>query len=150
MGVTYLNVRLKRLPQDSQAADLEFLVDTGATYTLAPAADLAALGITPHRTLTLTLADGSQTAREMGGAYFEYQGVGGMAPVLFGRPGDANLLGATALEAMGLMIDPLSRNLRQLPAMLARMTVEVRSEKLEVGSEKLEVNSGVVDGLEDD
>jgi hypothetical protein len=59
----------------------------------------------------------------MGGAYFEYQGIGGTAPVLFGLAGDANLLGATALEAMGLMIDPLSRQLRQLPAMLARVTI---------------------------
>jgi len=123
VGVTYLNVRVKRLPDDPQHEDLEFLVDTGATYTLAPGSALTKLGITPHRTLTLTLADGSQTSRHMGGAYFEYGGVGGMAPVLFGEPDDANLLGATALEAMGLMIDPLSRELRQLPAMLARVSI---------------------------
>ena len=123
MGVTFLNVLVKRLPDDGDAEELEFLIDTGATYTLAPADVLGKLGITPHRTLTLTLADGSQTSRQMGGAYFEYRSVGGMAPVLFGQPGDANLLGATALEAMGLMIDPLSRDLRQLPAMLARVSI---------------------------
>lgn len=123
MGLTYLNVLVKRLPDDKAGEELEFLIDTGATYTLAPAATLQHLGITSHRTPTLTLADGSQTSRQMGGAYFEYRGVGGMAPVLFGQPGDANLLGATALEAMGLMIDPLSRDLRQLPAMLARVTI---------------------------
>lgn len=123
MGVTYLAVSVKRLPEEATKEDVEFLIDTGATYTLAPANVLNTLGIRPHRTLTVTLADGSQTSRDMGGAYFEYAGVGGMAPVLFGQPGDARLLGATALEAMGLMVDPLSRDLRQLPAMLARVRV---------------------------
>jgi len=123
MGVTYLSVVVKRLPSDTAFEEVEFLVDTGATYTLAPSELLVRLGVTPHRTLKLTLADGSKAERRMGGAHFEYQGVGGAAPVLFGEPGDANLLGATALEAMGLMIDPLSRNLRQLPARLARVTI---------------------------
>lgn len=123
MGVTFLNVLIKRLPDDPQFEELQFLIDTGATYSLVPAEVLDRLAISPHRTLSLTLADGSKTSRPMGGAYFEYAGVGGVAPVLFGQPGDANLLGATALEAMGQMIDPLSRDLRQLPAMLARVTV---------------------------
>lgn len=123
MGVTYLTVSVKRLPADQAAESVDFLIDTGATYTLAPAEILAKLGVVPHRKLTLTLADGSKTSREMGGAYFEYQNQGGMAPVLFGQPGDANLLGATALEAMGLMVDPLSRDLRSLPAMLGRLTI---------------------------
>ena len=51
-------------------------------------------------------------------AYFEYQGKGGGAPVVFGETGDSNLLGMTTLEAMGLMVDPLSRDLRPLPAVL--------------------------------
>ena len=102
---------------------MQFLVDTGAVYTLAPGEMLRRLGITPHRTLTLTLADGSKTTREMGGAYFEYQGTGGVAPVLFGTPGDMNLLGVTTMEAMGLMIDPLTRDLRQLPTMLAKFSI---------------------------
>ncbi len=123
MGVTCLSLTIKRLPDDAAAAAIDFLIDTGATYTLAPADVLSRLGVKSHRPLTRTLADGSKASREMGGAYFEYQGVGGMAPVLFGQPVDADLLGATALEAMGLMVDPLSRELRSLPAMLGRVTV---------------------------
>lgn len=123
MGVTDLTVTVKRLPNEPASEAVDFLIDTGATYTLAPTDVLTRLGVVPHRTLTLTLADGSKTSREMGGAYFEYQNVGGMAPVLFGLPGDAQLLGATALEAMGLMVDPLSRDLRSLPAMLGRLTL---------------------------
>ncbi len=123
MGVTFLNVLVKRLPDDPQGEELQFLIDTGATYSLVPSEVLDRLGVKPHHTLTVTLADGSKTGRPMGGAYFEYAGVGGAAPVLFGQPGDAILLGATALEAMGRMIDPLSRDLRQLPAMLGRVTM---------------------------
>ncbi len=123
MGITYLDITVKRLPSDPTDETLEFLVDTGATYTLAPAEVLTRLGIQPHRSLTVTPADGPKTSRPTGGAYFECQGVGGAAPVLFGQPGDANLLCATALESMGMRIDPLSRNLRQLPAMLARLSI---------------------------
>lgn len=123
MGTIYLDVMVKRLPADPQGETLQFLVDTGAVYTLAPADVLRRLGIAPHRTLTLTLADGSKTTREMGGAYFEYQGTGGVAPVLFGVQDDMNLLGVTTMEAMGLMIDPLTRDLRRLPAMLAKISI---------------------------
>lgn len=123
MGTIYLDILVKRLPSDTQGVSQQFLVDTGAVYTLAPGDLLRQLGITSHRTLTLTLADGSKTQREMGGAYFEYQGTGGVAPVLFGVAGDMNLLGVTTLEALGVMIDPLTRDLRYLPAMLAKISI---------------------------
>lgn len=122
MGVTYLDVTVKRLAEDHAAETVHFLVDTGVTYTVAPSDVLNRLGIKPHREVTLSLADGSQVHRPMGGAYFEYGGVGGMAPVLFGAAEDAELLGVTTLEAMGYMVDPLSRDLRRLPAMLASLS----------------------------
>jgi hypothetical protein len=39
--------------------------------------------------------------------------------VIFGEPGDANLLGALTLESLGLSLDPLKRELRELPMLLA-------------------------------
>jgi len=123
LGAVYLDILIKRLPQDPSGELLECLIDTGAVYSLAPADALARLGIAPHRQVTLTLADGSKRIRDVGNAHFEYQGVGGGAPVLFGQPGDINLLGVTALEAMGLMVDPLSRRLSPLPATLTRVTI---------------------------
>lgn len=123
MGAVYLDILIKRLPLDSQAETLEFLIDSGAIYSVAPTDVLTRLGIAPHRSATLTLADGSKRTRDVGGAYFEYQGVGGVAPVLFGQTGDLTLLGVTTLEAMGLMVDPLSRSLWPLPATLARVTI---------------------------
>jgi hypothetical protein len=44
--------------------------------------------------------------------------VGG-ADVIFGEKGDSTLLGAMSLEALGLALDPLKRELRPLPMILA-------------------------------
>jgi hypothetical protein len=55
---------------------------------------------------------GSASARTgVGDAYFEYQGEGGAAPVIFGETGDEPLLGATTLESLGLVLDPFKRRL---------------------------------------
>jgi hypothetical protein len=39
-------------------------------------------------------------------------------PVIFGDKGDASLVGALTLDALGLMVDPLRRELRPLPMLL--------------------------------
>jgi hypothetical protein len=39
--------------------------------------------------------------------------------VIFGEKGDATLLGALTLEALGLALDPIRRELKPLPMMLA-------------------------------
>ena len=118
MGMTFLDVTVKKQPDSRGERRIKFLIDTGAIYTVAPAAALRKLGIKPHRKESFTLADGSSIERGMGMAYFEYKGVGGGAPVVFGEAKDSNLLGMTTLESMGLMVDPLSRELRRLPTML--------------------------------
>ncbi len=118
MGMTHLQVTVKKLPDSKRRQRLQFLIDTGAVYTVAPAPVLRRLGIKPHRRERFTLADGSSIERKIGMAYFAYKGTGGGAPVIFGESGDTNLLGMTTLEAMGLLVDPLSRELRRLPAVL--------------------------------
>ena len=40
------------------------------------------------------------------------------ADVIFGEDGDSNLMGATTLQALGLVLDPLRRELRPLPMVL--------------------------------
>ena len=41
-----------------------------------------------------------------------------LATAIFGEEGDASLLGATTLEALGLALDSLRRELRPIPMML--------------------------------
>ncbi len=43
----------------------------------------------------------------------------GAAPVIFGEPGDATLLGTVTLESLGLILDPIRRELRPLPMIVA-------------------------------
>jgi hypothetical protein len=50
---------------------------------------------------------------------FRLDGRQGASPVIFGEPGDSALLGAVTLEALGVLLDPLKRELRPLPMMLA-------------------------------
>ena len=60
--------------------------------------------------------------RKKGIALFKYAGKIGGADVIFGEADDSTLLGAFTLEALGLMLDPLKRELKPLPMILARST----------------------------
>lgn len=119
MGLTSQKLVVKESHRARRKAMVNFLIDSGAVYSLVPAPTLKALGIRPHRQMDFTLADGTTISRQVGDAYFELKGEGGAAPVIFGRKGDAPLLGATTLESLGLMLDPFKRRLIQMRMMLA-------------------------------
>jgi predicted aspartyl protease len=93
-------------------------VDSGAAYSVVPAAVLKRLGIRPTSKRTFILADGSSLERRMGNALFRFNGNEGASPVIFGQKDDSTLLGVVSLEAVGLILDPLKRELRPLPMVL--------------------------------
>jgi predicted aspartyl protease len=76
------------------------------------------LGIKAHSQQEFRLADGRRVSRRLGVALFKFRQRIGGADVIFGEPGDTNLLGAFTLEALGLSLDPLKRELNELPMML--------------------------------
>ncbi|MYC37730.1 MAG: Retroviral aspartyl protease [Chloroflexi bacterium] len=86
------------------------LVDTGATYSMIPASVLERIGITPTRSRRLRIASGERVERQTALAFFETEGYEGEARVVFGPEG-LYLLGATALEDMLLVVDPVSKRL---------------------------------------
>ena len=94
------------------------LVDSGAILSVVPGDELRKLGMTPEKTERFALADGSFVTREVGIARFEVAGTSGGAPVIFGEPGDAWLLGALSLESLGLLLDPFKRELRPMRLVL--------------------------------
>ena len=49
--------------------------------------------------------------RKVGIARFHYKGAVGGATVVFAEKDDENLLGATTLEALGLMLNPFKREI---------------------------------------
>jgi predicted aspartyl protease len=87
------------------------LIDSGAVYSLVPGKILDELGIETYRTVDFTMADGTKITRKVASGYFEYNGDGGPAPVVYGEIGDEPLLGVTTLESLGLVLNPFTREL---------------------------------------
>ena len=119
MGLTVQKLTVKEHYRARKKAEVTFLVDSGAVYSLIPAKTLKRLGVVPHRSVEFTLADGTTIERKVGDAYYELHGLGGAAPVIFGEEGDEPLLGATTLESLGLVLDPFKRRLVPMRMMLA-------------------------------
>ncbi len=119
MGLTSQTVTVRPTRSSRRKARLEFLVDSGAIYSLAPSSTLRKLGLRPYRTVSFTLADGTRVKRRVGDAYFEIDGHRGPAPIIFGQRGDEPLLGVTTLESLGLVLDPFKRRLLPMRMLLA-------------------------------
>ena len=119
MGLTYIRASIANPARPRRSARLKFLVDSGAPYSVVPAAVLRRLGIKPGTSKSFILADGTEVKRSLGQALFRLNGEEAASPVIFGAAGDSVLLGSVSLEALGLMLDPLKRELRPLPMMLA-------------------------------
>jgi predicted aspartyl protease len=119
MGLTVLALDVANPAAPDQRECVDFLVDSGAVYSFVPRATLERLGIAPHARQSFRLADGSTIERDRGDALYFYRGARGAAPVIFGEPGDANLLGAVSLESMGFVLDAIRRDLVPLPMLIA-------------------------------
>jgi len=119
VGLTVLAVEVGNPAAPETTEKIEFLVDSGAVYSVVPTPLLERLGIRPLATQAFRLADGSKITRKKGIALFRLGDRVGGADVIFGEPGDSLLLGALTLEALGLSLDPLRRELKPLPMILA-------------------------------
>lgn len=84
--------------------ELSFLVDTGAFYTVIPAAIAEELGIKPYARTRLTLADGRSIEAGVSLAYMKILDGDEVLPVVILELPEP-LHGATALEGLGLRVD---------------------------------------------
>jgi len=119
VGLTVLEIQVGNPASPEVTEKVEFLVDSGAIYSVVPKPILEKLGIKPIGEQEFRLADGTKVVRKKGIALFKYGERIGGADVIFGEQGDHTLLGAFTLEALGLMLDPLRRELKPLPMVLA-------------------------------
>ena len=119
MGMTEVRVRVVNLADASRFAELDMVVDSGAIYSVVPAGVLRRIGVEPQETQVFGLASGESVRRQMGDVRYEIGDRGRAAPVIFGRRGDACLLGVVTLEALGLRRDPLRRRFCPLRLMIA-------------------------------
>lgn len=119
MGLTVLEIEVGNPANPEVTEKIDFLVDSGAIYSVVASPVLQRLGIRALTEQQFRLADGSKIVRKKGGAVFRYGDRVGFADVIFGEEGDSTLLGAFTLEALGLSLDPLRRELKPLPMVLA-------------------------------
>jgi predicted aspartyl protease len=119
MGLTVLSVDVANPSNPDTREAVDFLVDSGAVYSFVSRDVLTRLGIVPHSRQSFRLADGSTIERDRGDALFFYRNHRGAAPVIFGEPGDATLLGAVTLESLGFVLDAVRRDLMPLPMVVA-------------------------------
>lgn len=121
MGITTAILRVREHRKSEKFSDVEFLIDSGAVYSVVPGKILDELDIEPYKEVSFALADGTSIKRRVSSAYFEYEGEGGPAPVVYGEEGDSALLGATTLESIGLVLNPFTRTLHPMRMLMARL-----------------------------
>ncbi len=114
MGVTFVKAKLANPTNPAKQVEGDFLVDTGATYTVVPREVVNKLGIKSQREVELVLVDGKAIKRGVGTVIFEMKGQFVYTPVILGGRYDSYLLGAVTLEEMGLAINPLTRQIYPL------------------------------------
>jgi clan AA aspartic protease len=119
MGLTHVRASVARPGSRQRPVRVRFLIDTGAVYTVLPEAVWRRLRLRPERTAEFTLADGTTITRGVSECRFTVEGHTATSPVILGGRGDAALLGAVTLETLGLMVNPLSREILPMRLMLA-------------------------------
>lgn len=116
VGLTYVRGVVAG-PLGSEA-EADFLVDSGATYTLLPESLWRGLGLTPHRTMAFRLADGTEMQRQISECRVRLpQGIA-TTTVILGEPEDVALLGVLTLEELGLVLNPFDRTLHPMKGWL--------------------------------
>lgn len=114
VGLTHATVKLTSLARTGEPYEADFLVDTGAWDTLAPAPELLRAGIEIEGKQTYQLANGESEEFDIGFARLAFLGSETICKVFFGPPGIEPALGVLALEGVNVIVDPRSQTLRRL------------------------------------
>jgi len=118
MGLFRVQVRVFDLKDEGRAREVEMLVDTGSNMAVIPSDVVHNLGFTPVEFRTFVLANGAEIVRPVGWAGLATAGRTTACDVILGEPGDGAILGAIALDGMGLEVDPRRQELRPTPQYL--------------------------------
>jgi clan AA aspartic protease len=122
MGITFTRVAIANPHRwDILPVGIEFLIDTGAIYSVVPASVLDALEVARLERQEFTLADGTHAAYDIGEALFILGARARTSQVVFAPEGVTPLLGAFTLESLGLMVNPVTRELLPMRLLLASL-----------------------------
>jgi clan AA aspartic protease len=116
MGLTKVTTKLTSFTNNGESYEEVFLVDTGATDSMAPNDVLRRIGVAEVGRMTYELADGTVREFPYGLVKIEFMGETTAGRVIFGNPGSEPILGVTALESVGIIVDTANKTLKRLPA----------------------------------
>ncbi len=126
MGITYVEGTVRGpsgkacLSGERKEVVVEFLVDSGATYSLLPKPTWEAIGLEPKREQGFRLADGTEVRRQISECLVVLPQGEAHTPVVLGDTGDDQaLLGVVTLENLGVVFNPFSRTLHPMRMSLA-------------------------------
>ena len=124
MGVIHINATIRNPEDRTKSWQGRFLVDTGATDSVVPKCHLEAIGLKPEEQRRYELADGSEVDMGIAGARIEFMGTFTLGIVVFGDANAEPIIGVTALESVGVEIDPRNQRLKRLPAVRLKVLLE--------------------------
>src|SRR2546428_498118 len=116
MGVIHVTVALRPTEKSRKKYEADFLVDTGATDCMAPASKLKRAGIRTRGRMAYELANGTTVEYDFGLAEIEFMGELTSGRIIFGPEDCEPLLGVTALESVGIVVEPATQRFKRLPA----------------------------------
>jgi clan AA aspartic protease len=116
MGVTYIDGVVTG--PTGASVSVNFLVDSGAQYTLLAPDDWKAIGLAPKRSEKFSLADGTRIERHVSECHIALPHGEAHTPVILGEAGDTPLLGVVTLEILGLVLNPFTRELQPMRMLL--------------------------------
>ena len=112
MGLTNVRVTIVNPADESRMKETEMIVDTGSILTWVSEASLTEIGITRKWEKEFRTIEGHLVRRSTGIGIIRYKGVEGAVELVFGAAKDAQVLGITALEGLGFLVDPVTDELR--------------------------------------
>jgi len=116
MGLTKVTTKITPFGNGEESYEGVLLVDTGATDSIVPAPELEKIGLRKEGKMAYELANGEIREYAYGLARIEFMGELTAGRIIFGEPDCEPPLGVTALESVGIMVDPANKTLKRLPA----------------------------------
>ena len=116
MGLTHVTAMVCNPADREKSWEGLFLVDTEAIDCLVPGIELRAIGLEPEAKRTYELANGDEVVMDVAVARVEFMGDVVGVTVIFGADDAEPIPGVTALESVGISVDPQTQRLKRLPA----------------------------------
>jgi len=111
VGSFSVRITIRNPANPERQRDVDILVNTGSLFTWLAAQKLEEIGIAPVEQRRFQTITGDFIERQIGYALISYDARTGAVNVVFGEPGDMEVLGVTALESLSVTADPVRQTL---------------------------------------